>query len=240
MVTSDNRGARLLLELAIGVVLLGIILLPRWMNRPAARPAIPAIEHIVLIVLPGGHATETIVRGAAARGVLLTNAHALAHPALPNRIALVSGGAWGIRDAAPSPLAVRHLGDLCDAQHRSWGVFADDAARVPFASFANPPPILPLSQLDAARLPAFAYVAATSVPQRDWPPHTLRIITIDEGRGATNDILIALAGDGVNEGTTSRAWYDHYSVLRTIEETFHLGTLTEHDAKAVAIDDVWR
>ena len=240
----ENRGARLLLELAIGFVLLGIILLPRWFPRdaaPARTPAAarPPIEHIVLVVLPRGPAVEMEVREFAKRGVLLANSHALTHPALPNRIALVAGSAWGVHAETTPPLAVKHLGDLLDAKHLAWRVCAADPALSPFAYFAkNPKP--PSECADAVGAFAFTYVAATSIPRFTLPPRTLMIVTIDEGRGDTNDIVTAIAGDGVKAGATSRGWYDHYSVLRTIEELLRLGTLTAHDAKADVIDDLWR
>jgi hypothetical protein len=244
----ENRGARLVLELGIGFVLLGIILLPRWMNGPGppAPAARPSIEHVVLVVLPRGAASEVLVRQAAARGVLLVSSHALAHPALPNRIALVSGGAWGVHAETTAPLAVKHVGDLLDVKRLPWRVCADDPALVPFEVFARKARVIPIADcgsvlVDDRRLSsAFTYVAARALPPLELPPHTLLIVTIDEGRGDTNDILTAIIGDGVRAGGVSRNWYDHYSVLRTIEELLHLGTLTAHDAKADVVDDIWR
>jgi len=237
----ENRGARLLLELAIGIVLLATFLLPRWMQRPAASVQLPPrIDHVILVVLPMGERSEAVVAEVAARGTLLRNSHALAHPALPNQIALTAGSAWGIRTESTPPIDVRHIGELLDAKHQTWGVYADDAARVPFVHFAKAPRVRSLAELVASRLPSFAYVAASKMPRLALPEHTLLIVTIEEGRDGTNDIVTAIAGEGVRAGAVSRAWYNHYSVLRTIEELLHLGTLTEHDAKADVIRDVWR
>jgi hypothetical protein len=213
----ENRGARLLLELAIGFALLGVILLPRYFQRDEsrARNARPPIEHVVLVVLPRGPRSEVQVRAFAKRGVLLANSHALVHPAAPNRVALLAGSVHG----------GRQIGELLDAKRLRWRVCGDK----------------PSECADDVGAFAFTYIPAPSLPHIDpLPPRTLMIVTIDEGRGSTNDILTAIAGDGVRAGATSRAWYDHYSVLRTIEELLHLGTLTAHDARADVIDDIWR
>ncbi len=235
----ENRGARLLLELAIGLVLLGILLLPRWMQRPSPRPP---IEHVILVVLPRGPASEASIRTVANEGVLLANAHALAHPALPNRLALVSGSAWGVRAESAPPIDARHLGDLLDAKRLAWRVCADDGSLVPFAYFPKRPRVHPLADCigAAGASQRFLYVTARSLPRFALRPRTLLIATIDEGRGDTNDILAAAVGDGVRAGAVSRAWYDHYSILRTVEELLGVGTLTAHDAKADTLRDLWR
>jgi hypothetical protein len=69
---------------------------------------------------------------------------------------------------------------------------------------------------------------------------TLFVVTFDEGsdRGP-NVIYTVLVGAGVRPGAVSGAWYDHYSLLRTIEEIFGTGTLGRHDDEASAIGDVW-
>jgi hypothetical protein len=69
----------------------------------------------------------------------------------------------------------------------------------------------------------------------------LFIVTFDEGRaGSPNTVYCSLSGAGVRPGTVSDAYYDHYSLLRTIEEIFAAGTLGHHDAGAAVITDVWR
>ena len=62
---------------------------------------------------------------------------------------------------------------------------------------------------------------------------TLVVITFDEGTViGSNIIYTALLGPMVNPGHTDTARYTHYSLLRTIEDTFNLGTLGRNDAKA--------
>ena len=70
---------------------------------------------------------------------------------------------------------------------------------------------------------------------------TLLVVTFDEGSdGGPNVIYTVLVGAGVRAGAVSNAWYDHYSLLRTIEEIFGTGTLGRHDATASVINDVWQ
>lgn len=213
----ENRGARLVLEVAIGCALLALVLLPRWFRNDAPAPRHrPPIEHVALVILPRGDASERAVRAFAKRGVLLANSHALVHPAAPNRIALLAGSVHGTRT----------IRDLLDAKRLPWRACTDrDAAEC-------------AASLDTRAFTSI--ITSTTPPIAALPPRTLAIVTIDEGRDESNDIVTAIAGDGVRIGATSRAWYDHYSVLHTIEALLRLGTLTAHDAKADVIDDIWR
>jgi hypothetical protein len=55
-----------------------------------------------------------------------------------------------------------------------------------------------------------------------------------------NHIYTALYGDSVIPGGSTTTRYDHFSLLRTIEDTLDLGTLGQKDAQAVAISGIWR
>ena len=69
----------------------------------------------------------------------------------------------------------------------------------------------------------------------------LFVVTFDESpASAPNHIYTALYGPGVTPGSTSASRHDHYSLLRTIEDTLGLGTLGQRDAAATAITGVWR
>ena len=61
----------------------------------------------------------------------------------------------------------------------------------------------------------------------------------DDGRGP-NRIYTALYGDGVRAGAVSTDRFDHYSLLRTVEDAFGLGTLGQNDDRARPITGVWR
>jgi hypothetical protein len=69
---------------------------------------------------------------------------------------------------------------------------------------------------------------------------TLVIITFDEGtNGSTNQIYTLLLGQMVKAGATNNTRYDHYSLLRTVEDNFGLPTLGREDSKAKAFSDIW-
>ncbi len=70
----------------------------------------------------------------------------------------------------------------------------------------------------------------------------LFIVTFDEGRGwwRRNHIYTVVYGDRMIPGSVSDTRYDHYSLLRTTEEIFGLGTLGQNDSKASAITGIWK
>lgn len=70
---------------------------------------------------------------------------------------------------------------------------------------------------------------------------TLFVIVFDESANSgTNNVYAAMSGAGVQPGFVATRYYDHYDLLRTIEEIFHLGTLGHHDSSAAVIAEVWR
>jgi hypothetical protein len=44
----------------------------------------------------------------------------------------------------------------------------------------------------------------------------------------------------VRPGAVSQKYYNHYSLLRTVEDNFALGTLGQGDASAHPVQDIWR
>ena len=70
----------------------------------------------------------------------------------------------------------------------------------------------------------------------------LIVLTFDESgpSNPTNHIYTVLFGDSVNAGSVSVKRYDHYSLLRMVEDTFKLGTLGLNDASATPISGVWK
>jgi len=70
---------------------------------------------------------------------------------------------------------------------------------------------------------------------------TLVILVFDEGSTTgPNIVYCVFYGAGVEPGTSTTTFYDHYSLLRTVEEIFHLGTLHQHDETADVISGIWR
>ncbi|WP_237152482.1 alkaline phosphatase family protein [Oryzibacter oryziterrae] len=74
--------------------------------------------------------------------------------------------------------------------------------------------------------------------------NTLVVVTFDEGVGkgahVKSHIATWLIGPMVKPGATSARAYTHNSLLRTIEDTFALGTLGRGDATARPITGVWK
>lgn len=69
----------------------------------------------------------------------------------------------------------------------------------------------------------------------------LLVVTFDESAGdKDNHVFTALYGNSVIPGSHTDAAYDHYSILRTIENTLGTGTLRQRDASARPITGVWK
>lgn len=69
----------------------------------------------------------------------------------------------------------------------------------------------------------------------------LLIVTFDEGTYfSPNKVYTALIGPHVEVGKVVETRYDHYNLLRTIEDNFALGTLGLNDQAAQPIEGIWR
>ena len=69
---------------------------------------------------------------------------------------------------------------------------------------------------------------------------TLIVVTFDESfPHADNHIYTVLLGDMVKANTVQSERYDHYSLLRTVEENFNLGTLNRNDLTASWFGFLW-
>jgi len=76
---------------------------------------------------------------------------------------------------------------------------------------------------------------------------TLVVIVFDEdeffirnGVVVDNRVYAALVGDSVAPGSTTNALYDHFSLLRTVEDGLGVGTLGAQDAQAAPIAGIWK
>jgi phosphoesterase family protein len=71
---------------------------------------------------------------------------------------------------------------------------------------------------------------------------TLVAVTFDESADdANNHIYTVLLGGMVNAGAEIDACYDHYNLLRTVEDNFGVGTLGAEDERSVPIaGSMWR
>jgi len=69
---------------------------------------------------------------------------------------------------------------------------------------------------------------------------TLTVVTFDESIPyADNHVYTTLLGSMVKPGTTENERYTHYSLLRTVEENFDLGTLRTSDVTASWFGFLW-
>ncbi len=70
---------------------------------------------------------------------------------------------------------------------------------------------------------------------------SLLVLTFDEDdRNESNHVLTVFVGPAARSGATSATGYDHYSLLRTVEDLLGVGTLTGNDAGARVMRDLLR
>lgn len=76
---------------------------------------------------------------------------------------------------------------------------------------------------------------------RHFMQDMLLVATFDEsGRDGGNQIYTVLYGDSVKPASTSAARYDHFSLLRTVEDQLGLGNLGRRDVQATPISGIWQ
>jgi hypothetical protein len=96
---------------------------------------------------------------------------------------------------------------------------------------------------DSSVADADAWLRSRFAPFLDDPNFLnglLFVVVFDEGTtNGPNVVYCSMNGAGIQPGTVSDSWYDHYSLLRTFEEILHCGSLHRHDAAADTISDVW-
>jgi hypothetical protein len=69
----------------------------------------------------------------------------------------------------------------------------------------------------------------------------LFVVTFDEADSdPTNRVFTTLIGESVLSGSVCKTAYNHYSLLRTIEDSFRLETLGQNDVSAFSIVGAWR
>jgi hypothetical protein len=69
---------------------------------------------------------------------------------------------------------------------------------------------------------------------------TLVVVTSDERKpDANNQVYAVVIGPGATAGTVQQTRYDHYSILRTVEENWSLGTLGRSDKNATWFSFLW-
>jgi hypothetical protein len=108
-------------------------------GRPASRPGVRVSRPAhLLVVIEENHSLEQIIGSPAApflnrlaaHGTLLTRYYAVAHPSLPNYVALLSGRTGRIRsDCVHCTVASPTLVDQLEAHHLSWAAYLQGLPR---------------------------------------------------------------------------------------------------------------
>ncbi len=95
-------------------------------------------------------------------------------------------------------------------------------------------PFSPDHPVNIENIAAFLQGFLGDDPIAKFPPKTLIVLTFDESFPYFWDfgIYTLLIGDMLEPGTVRTERYDHYSLLRTVEDNFALGTLERNDASA--------
>jgi phosphatidylinositol-3-phosphatase len=262
-------------------------------------PAVPAFDHIFIIVMENHADTQIIgdfinapyINQLATQYAVATNYSAVTHPSLPNYLALIGGSTFGVDSdcidcfqAAPNIVADRIV-----PSGRTWKAYMESMPAtcflgdaVPYEQDHNPfmyfdnvrmtsecQKVVQLDRLandlsSTATTPEFGWLTPNacndmhdcSVAMGDsWLSNTvpsllnspaftsqnsLLLITWDEDDGsAENQVPMLLIGPSVVSGGSSVHAYNHYSLLKTIEMAWGLAPLTENDAAAPPISDLF-
>ena len=174
--------ARRLTATAIGVAVVVVIVAaiailpggPRLLKAHRAS-GVPRLRHVVEIVFENRERGTVMsspkageFRRLAATGAEATAYDGVAHPSLPNYLALVSGSTHGVTsDCTDCPQRGPTVGSQLSARGLTWGVFAEDypggprfaKRHVPFLYFGSGHDhVHPLGAFEPSRLQAFSFV----------------------------------------------------------------------------------
>ena len=119
------------------------LLLAAALAKPAPPRPVPRFRHAIVVVFENHELPSILGSGEAPtfdalarRGALLTHDDAVAHPSLPNYLALVSGSTQGITsDCTDCVVHARSLADTLEAAHLTWKTYAEG---LPAAGFTGP------------------------------------------------------------------------------------------------------
>jgi phosphatidylinositol-3-phosphatase len=147
MTGSRDRSASLaitLLAIASAAVILGGCGSARPGRALAAGPAVALSpsrsSHVVVILMENEEAGDVIdsrsapyINSLARRYGVATRSFAVAHPSLPNYVALTSGATHGIAsDCTSCHVNTRNIVDQLEAAHLSWRAYLEDQPRACF------------------------------------------------------------------------------------------------------------
>jgi phosphatidylinositol-3-phosphatase len=200
-------------------------------NGSATTPGVPRLAHVVVIVFEnhprgailGSGSAPTFDR-LAATYAQATAYEAVAHPSLPNYLALVSGSTHGVTtDCTNCPQTGPTIGSQLTAAHRSWTAYAEGYAsghafamkHVPFLYFAGERRhVVDLDHFDPRKLSSYSLV----VPNLCHDMHDCSVATGDRWLADFIPPLLHLTRTAVfiafDEGSSSRR-AEHLPLLVT-------------------------
>lgn len=198
---------------------------------------LPAFSHIFLIVMENkdygdiiGSAAAPYLNSLAAQYGLATDYFAVAHPSLPNYLALIGGSTYGVESDCTSCFQnAPNLADQLQSQGKSWKAYMEDLPRpcflgsdsgryalkhnpwLYFDDVRNSPArcqqVVPLTQLDAD-------LAANTLPNLAWITpnlcHDMHDCSVGDGDSWLASFLPKLLG--------AQAWRDGGLILITWDE----------------------
>jgi hypothetical protein len=118
---------------AIRVFLGAVVLAAAAATADAARPKVPRFEHVIVVVFENKERSDVLGSSAAPtfdslarRYAQLSNYRGVAHPSLPNYLALVSGSIQGIHDDCTDCVVnAVSLADTLAKADRTWKTYAE-------------------------------------------------------------------------------------------------------------------
>jgi phospholipase C len=241
---------------------------------PSAQAAggVPQFAHVVVIVFEnkeeqqvvGARAAPTFTRLARAYARLRDD-HGVAHPSLPNYLALVSGATHGIRtDCTSCSVSARNLADTLEQAGRTWKTYAEGLPRPgftgasagryakkhdPFLYFrdvAGSPArrrnVVPLTQLaadlQAQQLPDFALV----IPDMCHSMHDCSVRTGDRWLARTIPPLLSVPETAIFVTFDEGAALNHVPALvlgTAVKPHTTFARRTNHYGLLRTIEDAW-
>jgi phosphatidylinositol-3-phosphatase len=168
----------------------------------------------VFVIVMENHSAQEALGGPflaslAAKYGVAQDYHAVAHPSVPNYLALTSGTTWGLTDDSYRVLPRQDIGDQLKSAGISWRAYMEsmqpgrcldspapyDASHNPFAFYGGscPSNVVPLSQMAAdlrGDTPRFSWIT----PNRCQDTHDCDVATGDEWlRGQVGQIMASPA-----------------------------------------------
>jgi len=116
------------------VALLATLLPLATLSAPAARAAVPSLDHVIVVIMEN-HSYDQVrsqpyTAGLIAGSSACASSFAITHPSQPNYIAMWAGSTLGTtNDVCPapgSPFTAENLGHACEAKGITWRAYSEN------------------------------------------------------------------------------------------------------------------